>query len=77
MLFLSSEKYPKEDELMSFVASHGGSTNAFTSAEDTTFVFDVNYDHLKECLDRLLQFFICPIISKDAVDREVQAVDSE
>lgn len=77
MLFLSSVKYPKEDELMSFVAVHGGSTNAYTSQEDTTFTFDVNHDHLEEGLDRLMQFFISPIISKDAVDREVQAVDSE
>lgn len=30
MLFMGSEKYPDENEYDSFLASHGGSSNAFT-----------------------------------------------
>ncbi|KAK9789047.1 hypothetical protein WJX73_010500 [Symbiochloris irregularis] len=77
MLFYSSEKFPVEDEYMKFVADHGGSTNAYTSAEDTNFHFSVNWPHLGEALDRFAQFFICPTISSEGVDREVNAVDSE
>ena len=37
----------------------------------------MNVDALGEALDRFSQFFICPLISKDAVEREVKAVNSE
>lgn len=77
MLFLASEKYPKESEYSSFVAAHGGCTNAFTSLEDTCYMFEINHTHLEEALDRLAQFFICPLILEDGVDREIKAVDSE
>lgn len=33
--------------------------------------FDVNWDHLEPALERFAQFFICPLISEDGVDREV------
>ena len=32
----------------SFLASHGGSSNAFTDSEDTSFFFDVAHEHLRE-----------------------------
>ena len=49
----------------------------FTFCQDTNYHFDVNVDALEEALDRFSQFFICPLISKDAVEREVKAVTSE
>lgn len=69
MLFYGSEKYPKEDEYNKFVSEHGGSSNAFTAAEHTNYHFSVNWDHLNEALDRFAQFFLCPLISADGVDR--------
>ncbi|KAJ4782768.1 Insulinase (Peptidase family M16) family protein [Rhynchospora pubera] len=77
MLFYASEKYPVEDSYSKFIAEHGGSTNAFTSSENTNFYFDVNADCLEEALDRFAQFFIKPLMSADATIREVKAVDSE
>jgi insulysin len=77
MLFYSSKKYPVEDEYSKFISEHGGHTNAYTSAEDTNYQFDVNWEHLQPALDRFAQFFICPLISEDGVEREVKAVDSE
>ena len=37
----------------------------------------MNVDALEQALDRFSQFFVCPLISKDAVEREVKAVNSE
>lgn len=34
--------------------------------------FDVNWDNLEPALERFAQFFICPLISADGVDREVR-----
>ena len=35
MLFMGTEKYPDENEYSKFLAAHGGSSNAYTAAEDT------------------------------------------
>ncbi|XP_072951084.1 insulin-degrading enzyme-like 1, peroxisomal [Typha angustifolia] len=77
MLFYASEKYPVEDSYSKYIAEHGGSTNAFTSSEETNFFFDINADCLEEALDRYAQFFIRPLMSADATLREIKAVDSE
>ncbi|VVB06044.1 unnamed protein product [Arabis nemorensis] len=77
MLFYASEKYPVEDSYSKYITEHGGSTNAYTSNEDTNYHFDINTDSFDEALDRFAQFFIKPLMSADAVMREIKAVDSE
>uniref|UniRef100_A0A453FNW9 Insulin-degrading enzyme n=2 Tax=Aegilops tauschii subsp. strangulata TaxID=200361 RepID=A0A453FNW9_AEGTS len=77
MLFYASEKYPGEQDYTKYISEHGGSSNAFTSSETTNFYFDVNADNFEEALDRFAQFFIKPLMSQDAVLREIKAVDSE
>ncbi|XP_023124749.2 nardilysin-like [Amphiprion ocellaris] len=77
MVFLGSEKYPSENGFDSFLKKHGGSNNATTDCERTIFQFDVQRKSFKEALDRWAQFFICPLMIRDAIDREVEAVDSE
>ncbi|CAL9246036.1 unnamed protein product [Arabidopsis halleri] len=77
MLFYASEKFPEEHGLFKYVNEHGGSSNAFTSTEDTNYHFDINTDSFDEALDRFAQFFIKPLLSADATMREIKAVDSE
>ncbi|XP_075038182.1 nardilysin [Mixophyes fleayi] len=77
MVFMGSEKYPDENGFDAFLKKHGGSDNASTDTERTIFQFDVQRKRFKEALDRWAQFFISPLMVCDAIDREVQAVDSE
>ncbi|CAG9861965.1 unnamed protein product [Phyllotreta striolata] len=77
MVFMGSEKYPTENDFSSFVSKRGGSYNAFTESERTCFYFDCLEKHLKETLDRFAQFFIGPLLLKDSMTREREAVDSE
>uniref|UniRef100_A0AAY4BIV6 Nardilysin a (N-arginine dibasic convertase) n=1 Tax=Denticeps clupeoides TaxID=299321 RepID=A0AAY4BIV6_9TELE len=77
MVFMGSEKYPAENGFDAFLKRHGGSTNASTDCERTLFQFDVQRKHFREALDRWAQFFICPLMIQDAIEREVEAVDSE
>ncbi|RXM36269.1 Insulin-degrading enzyme [Acipenser ruthenus] len=77
MLFLGTEKYPKENEYSQFLSEHAGSSNAFTSGEHTNYYFDVSHEHLAGALDRFAQFFLCPLFDESCKDREVNAVDSE
>eukprot|EP00457_Paulinella_chromatophora_P000869 gb/GEZN01000870.1/.p1 GENE.gb/GEZN01000870.1/~~gb/GEZN01000870.1/.p1 ORF type:complete len:1160 (-),score=151.63 gb/GEZN01000870.1/:87-3125(-) len=77
MLFLGTEKYPDENEYSRFLSSHGGSSNAYTGMEHTNFHFDVVPGQLEGALERFAQFFISPLFTPSATDRELRAVDSE
>ncbi len=49
MLFLGTEKYPKENEYEDFLGRNGGMSNAYTDMEDTNYYFNVSpLDHGKE-----------------------------
>ena len=77
MVFMGSKKYPQENDFVSFVRNRGGSYNATTTGEHTTFYFGIQEKYLLPALDRFAQFFISPLLSKDAIAREREAVDSE
>ena len=53
MIFMGSEKYKKPNEYMQFISENGGSTNAFTATEQTTYLFSINSSMFSEALDRL------------------------
>ncbi|XP_034278073.1 nardilysin-like [Pantherophis guttatus] len=77
MVFMGSQKYPDENGFDTFLKKHGGSDNASTDTERTIFQFDIQKKYFKDALERWAQFFIHPLMIKDAIDREVEAVDSE
>jgi len=77
MCFLGTKKYPEEDEFSKYLASHGGSSNAYTDSEDTVYYFDCASPYLSGSLDRFSQFFISPLFSDSAISRELNAIDSE
>ena len=72
-----SEKYPKENEYDSYVNKRGGSDNAWTEWEHTTYSLEIPQDSLWGALDRLAQFFMAPLLLPSAVDRELNAIESE
>lgn len=77
MLFLGTEKFPQVDEYQGFISANGGSHNAFTAYDNTTYFFDIKADALEPALDRFSQFFIAPLFTPEYVERERNAVHSE
>ena len=77
MLFLGTETYPDPGEYKSFINSHGGSHNAYTSALDTNYFFNVEPDFLAPALDRFSEQFRVPTFATELIDRERNAVASE
>ncbi|XP_071799391.1 nardilysin-like [Asterias amurensis] len=77
MVFMGSEKYPDENSFDAFIRKHGGSDNACTDCERTTFIFEVHQKHFREGLMRFAQFFTSPLLKASSTDRELEAVDSE
>ncbi|KVH94149.1 Metalloenzyme, LuxS/M16 peptidase-like protein [Cynara cardunculus var. scolymus] len=76
MLFMGSAEFPDENEYDSYLSKHGGSSNAYTEVEHTCYHFEVKSEFLQGALRRFSQFFISPLVKTEAMDREVQAVDS-
>lgn len=77
MLFMGTKKFPNENEYSKFLNQHGGCSNAYTASDHTNFYFDVTSQHLPGALDRFAQFFLEPLFTESATEREVKAVNSE
>ena len=77
MLFQRSQKYPNEAEYMDYLGANGGSTNAYTSTDNTNYFFEIAPAGLLGAVDRLAQFFIHPLMRENGVEREVNAVNNE
>ena len=87
MCFMGSKKYPDENHFTSLLSANGGYSNAYTSHRNTNYQFEANHSVLNQALDVFAQFVIAPLFcsnsdelkaqSRDAMKREVNAVNSE
>lgn len=74
---MGSEKFPKENEFDQYVSTNGGADNAMTECEYTMFYFEIVEEHLPGAIDRFSQLFVSPLMLREAMDREMEAVESE
>lgn len=77
MLFLGTEKYPRQDDYDSFLSQNSGFSNAYTSTKNTNYYFEVANHGFRQALDMFSQFFISPLFTEELTERELKAVDSE
>jgi insulysin len=77
MLFLGTSEYPEESDFNRYLAEYGGQTNAYTTADYTSYMFTVNTSGFLEALQRFSSFFKTPLFNKAGVQRELNAIDSE
>jgi nardilysin len=77
MIFMGSEKFPKENDYDQFISNNGGFNNAHTECEYTLYQFEIVDDELEKALDIFAQLFISPLMLKDSIQREAEAVESE
>ncbi|KYQ54449.1 Insulin-degrading enzyme, partial [Trachymyrmex zeteki] len=77
MLFLGSKKYPEQNDYDTYLSQNGGSSNASTLADHTTYYFDVIPEKLEGALNRFVQFFLAPLFKEDTTELELNAINSE
>lgn len=77
LLFMGTEQFPRENEYSEFLAKNNGSSNAYTSVNNTNYYFNVATPALAGALARFSGFFHCPLFSPSCTSRELNAVDSE
>jgi insulysin len=77
MLFLGSKKYPDEKYYNNNIKKYGGFSNAWTNMFETVYYFSVFNDGVEHLMDIFSRFFIDPLFNENAVQREINAVNSE
>ncbi|KAG9103374.1 Insulinase (Peptidase M16) [Ceratobasidium sp. 370] len=77
LLFMGTDQFPKENDYSEYITSNGGRTNAFTSAHNTNYYFNVSANALPGALTRFAAFFHSPLFNQSCTSRELNAVDSE
>ena len=79
LLFMGTEKYPDENHFENHVRRFGGYYNASTHEDFTRYYFELleSSQIFQEALDIWAQFFIAPLMKREAIEREINAVDSE
>lgn len=77
MLFLGTQKFPQPDEYATYIETHGGWNNAYTSDDLTNYMFEIDHGALEGALQRFSRFFIDPLFNSDFLDREKNAVNNE
>lgn len=77
MLFLGTAKYPDAGDYQHFINHHGGSHNAWTGTEHSSFFFDIDTDYFEQALDRFADMFRAPLFRADYIEKERQAIEAE
>ena len=77
LLFLGTKKFPHEADFSNYIGERGGEYNAFTAHDRTVYGFSINHEGLEGGLERLAHFFIDPLFSSSAIEREMHAVHHE
>ncbi|MCH8537831.1 MAG: insulinase family protein [Alkalimonas sp.] len=77
MLFLGSKKYPVAGSFQHFINHHGGSNNAWTGTEHSTFFLDIEHSHFAEAIERFADMFQQPLFANSYIDKERQAIEAE
>lgn len=77
MLFNGTVSNPQDDMFMNFISQNGGYTNAYTSHDHTCYYYTINTDKFDESINYFSEFFISPLLSKESILREINAVNSE
>lgn len=77
MLFLGSVNYPDAGEYQHFINHHGGSHNAWTGTEHSSFFFDIDTRFFAEALARFADMFSQPLFNSEYVEKERHAIEAE
>lgn len=77
MLFMGSTKYPNENYYHEQINKSGGTANAQTTEEATTYYFQVLNKYFFDTLDIFAHFFIGALFLENSIEREMSAINSE
>ena len=77
MLFMGTLQNSNPDFFLSNLNLYGGTSNAITSDEFTSYFFEVHSKHFNMLVEIFSHFFISPLFDANMIVKEINAVNSE
>ncbi|WP_299075233.1 insulinase family protein [uncultured Paraglaciecola sp.] len=77
MLFLGNKPFPEPNSFNDFIATHGGSINALTGTEYSSYYYEVAADHETQSLTHLYAMLTTPLFCEALIEKEINAIDAE
>lgn len=77
LLFMGSDKFPKQNEYSSYIISSGGTYNAFTADNMTMYFLELESNFLKKGIEMLSWFFAKPLLNMKNIESELEIINSE
>ena len=77
MLFLGNETFTQANEFNDFIATHGGSINALTGTEYSSYFYDIAAEHEQQALTHFYAMLSKPLFKEALIEKEINAIDAE
>jgi insulysin len=77
MLFLGSKNFPQANGLNEFLSHHGGSINAWTGTEYSSFHFDISSENFAQGIAHFADMLTYPLLLEEKIEKEISAIDAE
>jgi insulysin len=77
MLFLGSKNFPQANGFNEFLSHHGGSINAWTGTEYSSFHFDIASEFFAQSLPHFTDMLAFPLLLEERIEKEISAIDAE
>lgn len=77
MLFLGNEEFTEANEFNDFIATHGGSINALTGTEYSSYFYEIAAEYEQQALAHLYAMLSKPLFCEALIEKEINAIDAE
>lgn len=77
MLFLDSNEFTEPNAFNDFIATHGGSINAFTGTEYSSYFYEIEAEYEQQVLTHLYAMLRKPLFCEALIEREINAIDAK
>jgi insulysin len=77
MLFLDGNEFTEPNAFNDFIATHGGSINAFTGTEYSSYFYEIEAEYEQQVLTHLYAMLRKPLFCEALIEREINAIDAK
>ena len=77
MLFLGNDDFTEPNAFNDFIATHGGSINALTGTEYSSYFYEIAAEYEQQALTHLYAMLSKPLFCEALIEKEINAIDAE
>jgi insulysin len=77
MLFLGNAEFIEPNAFNSFIATHGGSINALTGTEYSSYFYEITTEYERQALTHLYAMLSKPLFFETLIEKEINAINAE